>query len=82
MHVTDLDLFPVKVKILDFEEDEALNAAVLDLVVAHPELNDSTTGRNLLAEAGELAERLRAKFDLGLRLYLQELGLGGSLAGR
>ncbi len=82
MHVTDLDLFPVKVKILDFEEDEALNAAVLELVAAHPELNDSTTGRNLLDEAGDLAGRLRAKFDLGLRLYLKELGLGGPAAGR
>jgi len=75
MNVTDLDLFPIRVKILDFDDDPELNARALEFIAAHPEFNDSTTGRNLLAEAGELACRLRTKFDLGLRLYLRELGL-------
>jgi hypothetical protein len=75
MRITDLDLFPIRVKVLDFDDDPALNAGVLAFVEAHPDFNDSTTGRNLLAETGELACRLREKFNLGLRLYLRDLGL-------
>jgi len=75
MHVTDLDLFPVKVKILDFDDDAELNARVAELVAAHPEFNDSTSERNLLLEAGDLVSRLKKRFDSGLRLYLRELGL-------
>lgn len=75
MHVTDLDLFPVKVKILDFDDDAELNARVTELVSAHPEFNDSTLERNLLLEAGDLVGRLQKRFDFGLRLYLRELGL-------
>jgi len=78
MQITNLDLFPIRVKILDFDDDPDLNARVLSFIEAHPELNDSTTGRNLLAEEGDLACRLRAKFDFGLRLYLRELGLDAS----
>lgn len=76
MNVTDLDLFPIKVKILDFDEDEELNSRILDFIAAHPEFNDSTTGRNLLLEHHELVCRLRSKFDTALKLYLRELGLG------
>src|SRR3954468_10684620 len=75
MQITDLDLFPVKVKVLDFDDDPELNAGVLAFVEAHPEFNDSTTGSNLLSRTGELACRLREKFNLGLRLYLRDLGL-------
>lgn len=75
MNVTDLDLFPIRVKVLDFEDDPDLNAQLLDFIAAHPELNDSGSGRNLLAERGEMVWRLRAKFDLGLRLYLRDLGV-------
>jgi hypothetical protein len=78
MQIKNLDLFPIRVKILDFDDDPDLNARMLEFVAAHPEFNDSTTGRNLLADAGELSCRLRAKFDLGLRLYLSELGLDAS----
>jgi hypothetical protein len=75
MNVTDLDLFPIRVKVLDFEDDPDLNAQLLDFVTAHPELNDSGSGKNLLAESGEMVCRLRGKFDLGLRFYLRDLGL-------
>jgi len=75
MHVTDLNLFPVKVKILDFDDDAELNARLLELVSAHPEFNDSTSERNLLLAADEGVARVWERFDLGLRLYLRELGL-------
>jgi hypothetical protein len=77
MNITDLNLFPIKVKILDFDEDEELNSRVLDFIAEHPEFNDSTTGRNLLLEDGELVCRLRSKFDTALKLYLRESGLDG-----
>lgn len=75
MHVTDLDLFPVKVMILDFDDDAELNARVIELASAQPELRDSVSGRNLLLEPGDLPGRLQAKFDLALRLYLRQLRL-------
>jgi hypothetical protein len=75
MQVTDLDLFPIRVKVLDFEDAPDLNARLLDFIAAHPELNDSGSGKNLLTESGEMVGRLRARFDLGLRLYLRDLGL-------
>jgi len=77
MRITNLDLFPIRVKVLDFDDDPDLNARLLEFVAANPDLNDSTTGRNLLAETGDLVGRLRAKFDCGLRIYLRELGLDG-----
>jgi hypothetical protein len=73
MKSVDLDLFPARVKIIDFEPDPALNAKVLEAALTNPSLNDSTTDCNLLRQDYDWVVALRAKFDRGLLSYLRDI---------
>lgn len=72
MKVTSFDLFPVHVKIFDFEDDSSLNQALLDTAVDNPELLSSLSGKSVLSLGYPWVDKLRARFDAGLRGYLGE----------
>ena len=69
--VESFDLFPTHLKIFVFEDDPALNQALLRTARAEPELNASTSGKSVLARPEPWVERLRGRFDRALRCYLK-----------
>jgi len=70
MKTQSVDLFPVHVKIFDFDDDPELNGELLRVARTEPELLKSTTGKSVLHRTDGWVERLRARYDAGLRAYL------------
>ncbi|MBX3191501.1 MAG: hypothetical protein KF819_31185 [Labilithrix sp.] len=73
MKTQSFDLFPVHVKVFDFEDDPELNGALLRAAQSDPELSKSTTGKSVLQRTDAWVERLRARFDVALRGYLTDV---------
>lgn len=71
MKVESLDLFPVHVKVFDFDDDPVLNAALLETARTEPDLLVSTSGKSVLQREDPWVARLRARFDAGIRTYLE-----------
>jgi hypothetical protein len=72
MKIESHDLFPVHVKVIDFDDDPTLNDALLHAARTEPELLTSTTGKSVLQRNDVWVERLRGRFDAGLRAYLKD----------
>jgi hypothetical protein len=72
MKVSSLDLFPTHVKVIDFDDDPALNDALLHVARTRPELNSSLTGTSVLALDEPWVGKLRARYDAGITAYLAD----------
>jgi len=70
------DLFPVHVKVFDFEDDPVLNDALVEAARTDPELRVSTSGRSVLERNDAWVERLRLRYDAALRAYLHDVQPG------
>lgn len=66
------DLFPVHVKVFDFEDDPLLNDALVEAARTDPELRVSTSGKSVLERNDVWVERLRGRYDAALRAYLHD----------
>jgi len=73
MKVESHDLFPVHVKVFDFDDAPRLNEALLHVARSEPELLVSTTGRSLLKRNEGWVDELRARYDLALSEYLSDV---------
>lgn len=73
MKTSSYDLFPVHVKVFDFEDDPSLNDALLHAARTEPELLVSTTGKSVLQRNDAWVDKLRGRFDAGLRAYLGDV---------
>jgi len=70
------DLFPVHVKVFDFDDDPALNDALVDAARTDPELRYSTSGKSVLERSDHWVEKLRSRYDAALRAYLHDVQPG------
>ncbi len=73
-----LDLFPVHVKVFDFDDAPELNRALLDAARRCPELLTSTSGKSALERDDAWVFGLRRRFDVALETYLTDAFPGRS----
>lgn len=78
MKTQSFDLFPVHLKVFDFDDDPELNDALLHAARTEPELLTSTTGKSVLQRNDAWVEKLRGRYDAGLRAYLADVYPGRS----
>ncbi len=71
--VQSLDLFPVHVKVFDFDDAPDLNRALLDAARTDPELGSSVSGKNVLLRNDPWVGELRKRYDFALSSYLAEV---------
>jgi hypothetical protein len=70
---SSLDLFPVHVKVFDFDDAPELNAALVEAARTHPELDSSTSGKNVLARREPWVAPLRERFEQAIGTYLADV---------
>jgi hypothetical protein len=72
LRTQSLDLFPVHVEVIDFEDDPELNAALLEAARTDPALGSSTSGKSALAGDAPWVSKLRARYAHGIGAWLGE----------
>jgi len=72
MRVESHDLFHVHVKVFDFEDDPLLNDALVAAARSETELRVSTSGKSVLERGDDWARRLRARYAVALRAFLND----------
>jgi hypothetical protein len=71
--IQSLDLFPVHVKVFDFDDAPALNDSLLHAARTIPELNSSTSGKNVLHRDEPWVAQLRQRYEFAIRAYLADV---------
>lgn len=67
-----MDLFPVHVKVFDFDDDPDLNRSLLEAARRDPELRSSISGKSALARTDAWVGKLRERYEAGLAAYLKD----------
>lgn len=73
-----LDLFPVHVKVFDFDDAPDLNRGLLEAARTDPELRSSTSGKSVLARTDPWVAPLRRRFETAIGAYLADVSPGGT----
>lgn len=68
-----LDLFPVHVKVFDFDDAPELNRGLLEAARTDPELRSSISGKSVLARTDPWVAPLRHRFDQAIAAYLADV---------
>lgn len=74
--VQSCDLFPVHVKVFDFDDAPELNRGLLEAARTDPSLLSSTSGKSVLARNDVWVDGLRRRFDVALSAYLADVEPG------